>query len=282
MLVRRVHWLASYPKSGNTWARLFVQAYSDGYLDINKLNVTITDIKVSEYQNCASLPIDKFEPGAAVFFRPGALLNQAATSTKNPTIFKTHNRNEAVNGITLIPKELTKSAVYLVRDPRDMVISISKHMGKTIDESIDLINYNDYGLNREESNVVHFVGSWSNHVRSWLEDDRFPVTIVRYEDMLLNPVESFSRILTGLNLAVEEERVKNALKLCEFSRVKKQEENDGFMEKSDFQDSFFSKGTSGYWKEILTSEQEEKLISHHEDMMIEMGYLDSRQQLLFA
>lgn len=269
----QLHWLASYPKSGNTWVRCLLQAYFTGHLDINQLHVTRNDLHYPAYQLVCAQALQKMTPGAVVYYRYAALMNMVIEAGGRPLILKTHHMRESVNGVELIPDMLTGAAIYLIRDPRDVAVSLADHMGKSLDEAIDLMSRDDYILQRQGSGLVHFVGSWSKHVRTWQRPGLTPL-VVRYEDLLTDPVHELACILLHLRIERDEGRMCEAVNMADIARVQTQESASGFGERSEHQQQFFRRGTSGHWQDVLTGEQVHRIERDHGAMMRKYGYLD--------
>jgi len=116
------------------------------------------------------------------------------------------------------------------------------------------------------------MGSWSDHVRSW-QGASFPVLIVRYEDMIQDPLGSFTTMVTSLGLENDEARIQRAIQFSSFDEVKRQESEKGFREKNVKSTSFFRKGESGSYREVLTDSQIASICDTHRDVMTEFGYL---------
>jgi hypothetical protein len=169
---------------------------------------------------------------------------------------------------------MSKAAVYIVRDPRDVVVSFSKHLGVSIDKTIELMGKEDASLVREDTHT-HFLGSWSSHVTSWT-DERSSISCgcIRFEAIKENPLEAFELIFQGMGLHKHKqvmERIPWAIEECELERLRKQEEEIGFREASQHT-KFFNKGAVGGWREVLTAEQAGRIETDHGKVMSAMGY----------
>ena len=262
------YWLASYPKSGNTWVRMLLAAYKSGALDINaNSNVTQYDCDNYTWNSLSPVPLSHVNAETAVFLRPAVLLHLLYSRKSRPTIIKTHNARMRAAGVELIPPELTAGAVYLVRDPRDVVSSFARHLGKTVDEAITSMAEEYNKLVLPEVAIASWLTTWSHHARTWMKED---VTVVRYEDLKTHTEEQFIRILHGLRLKVNLPRVRKAIRLCNIEALKRQEQKAGFIEKG-VQDKFFGQGKG--WREELTEKQARRIEEDHGEMMRELRYL---------
>lgn len=280
-----IWWLASYPKSGNTWVRNVINAAVTGFPpDINAAYQYVCGDHTSLYQHTAAIPVNEMKQRDFLAYRLAALRNHIAIFGYRDTALKTHNANVSILDIPLIPVFMTKGAVYIVRDPRDVVVSFSKHLGKTIDEVIYFMS-NENGLIKNDNGIfAHYISSWSLHVQSWL-DERCPMNVgcIKYEDMRISPAETFRKLFDCFGLEfVNDSRIEWAVKECELSRLREQENKSGFKEASkkiekfsisNKKPNFFGKGKIGGWKNVLSLEQVEKIESNHKDIMVELGYL---------
>lgn len=268
-----INWIASYPKSGNTWVRCLVYAYTFGHLDINAIGQIIgSDLNLGAWYATAPLPWSDLNVQERLMCRYTALMIIMSTCGQPKCMLKTHCGNFNIDEVAMIPSAFSKSSVYLVRDPRDVAISYSHHIGKNIDETIDYMNMPNMCLDHKDSGVIQAVGSWSNNVQSWLEETKFEKIVVKYEDLKMDTATEFKKILEVLfpDVEIDYERVQNAVSLCEFDKLKTQEKEKGFIESTDHGE-FFHAGKSR-WRNILTSEQIQKIQNNHGEAMELVGY----------
>lgn len=268
----KINWLASYPKSGNTWVRCLIYAYTYGFLDINSMGVLInSDLNPGAWFAAAPLPWGELNEHEKLMCRYTALMIMITTSVnRNKLILKTHCGNYRIDSVDLIPERLTNTAVYVVRDPRDVAISYAKHVGISIDETIEKMTISNLCLDFNNTGIVQPAGSWKNNVLSWYSDTKFKKVIVRYEDLITDTEKEFKRILELYFPDIDNERVKNAVELCTFDKLKKQEEDVGFLESTE-NTKFFTVGKSN-WEEILTKDQISKIEEEQHEGMEKAGY----------
>lgn len=244
---KQIVWLASYPKSGNTWVRCFLDAYLTGSVDINEILCSVQDDVANAHQigdgvtNITKLPVDLQQ-----LTRPMALLRTVrmyqGENTKVPLFIKSHSPNMLVNGVELFPTSLTKKIVYLVRDPIDVLPSFSRHMGVDLDQGLEWMQDKFRVLSSTDTRVCDFIGKWDAHVTSFLNNDIHDVLIIRYEDLKENPVRWFSEILNHADISPDSNRVKKAIEAVSLDRLKKQENEKGFQESSPHsKDQFFGR-----------------------------------------
>lgn len=280
--IKRIVWLASYPKSGNTWMRFLLTSYIQGSLDINNdANYSFSDTMVQPYQASSTAPVHLLGQRGTTLIRPAALLQLIAWAPLKQVFVKTHNANMRLNhSSVLIPPELTDRAIYLIRDPRDVAVSSAYHVQDTIDKSI--VSMNDLGcmMPYKDSSTMHWLSSWSNHVGTWMSaadnslgpDKTFPILFVRYEDLLENPKEELRQVLEFLGLTpIDEERLSLAVELCQFNNLRRQEFQHGFREQPKGR-IFFRSGVAGQWRDVLTPEQVQTIETDHRTIMEAFNY----------
>lgn len=264
-------WLASYPKSGNTWVRMFLAAYaSGGSLNINALPaaVSLGDGTSDVYQAVCPYALDTMDPKAQTLIR-GAVLAFLSTMGKPPILLKTHVPNRALYSFPLIPDYWTHSAIYVHRDPRDLVSSYAAHMGITVEEAITAMSSDDT-LN-VGGNIYTPLGSWNEHVKSWLDKPGFPVLGLKYESLVADPETEFRDLLKFYGLEVDEVVLRRAIKATSLKKLKAQEKKNGFFEATK-NSQFFRKGEVGGWENELSDDQVRRIETATGEMMERLGY----------
>jgi hypothetical protein len=269
-------WLASYPKSGNTWLRAFLHNFlrdPDRSYDINKL----TDVTEGESQTSwfrAIAPDFDLDPSneRARALRP--LVHRAISQRSPDTVLvKTHNALLEEDGCPLVNLEVTAGAIYIVRNPLDVVISFSHHNGRSIDEMIDFMGATSAQTIANAVNVYERYGTWSEHVASWTSTPSPTMHVMRYEDMLANPWKSFSGLVKFLGLNAPRPRIEKAIRLSSFRVLKEQEQRGGFRERPARMEAFFREGKAGQWRKILTPAQISAIVAAHREQMARFGYI---------
>ncbi len=260
-----INWIASYPKSGNTWLRAFLDAYYTGEVNLQELLTCPADSKATLYSPGAvyphpeKLPIDQQHLLRGVgLFRYWKAWEQSESPI--PLYLKTHSVNMMINGVDLIPKPITKKAIYIVRDPRDILPSFAKHMGIDVDTAINWMK-NEKRILIGKEQMAEMISSWGTHVKYWTNDKGLDVKVVRFEDMKADPNYTFEDILLFLDpehYQKGRDRVKlaKAIELSGIVNLKKLERQTGFNESSPFQkNQFFSGGGRVGWKNKITAKQ---------------------------
>jgi hypothetical protein len=276
-LRKRIWWVASYPKSGSTWVRMLLNAYITGFPpDINSAWQYVTgDLQPSTYQITSAESLNNLVDTDIVYYRPAVLMNHILTSASRDLALKTHHAKVELDGIEMIPPRLSKAALYIIRDPRDVVHSFANHMGCTIDDAIEKMQNNQMTLTKNESSLYHVLLSWSAHVDSWtIHNKSVRTEVVKYEDLLEKPNRTWPLVLKAMGLEVDHSRLNEALDRCKFSELKKQEEDKGFRENGSG-DVFFRKGKSGTWKNLLSPQQIRLVEDNHRVTMERWQYLSS-------
>jgi hypothetical protein len=247
---------------------MLLTAYHLGVLDINA-NSTFSQHDVNAYLHNVVSPVSltTLEPEQAVYLRHAVLMHLLASTKYRPNIIKTHCANIQVGGVELIPGPMSAGAVYVVRDPRDVVVSFARHIGASVDVTIGNMATAENRLQNQGTAVASWLQTWSNHVKSW---DIPGCTRIRYEDMKEDPYGEFVKILEGFRMTLDEDKARKAVELCELDRLKKQEEEKGMFIEKGKHDKFFGQGKG--WKNELTEAQVKKLELDHGEVMESLGY----------
>lgn len=277
--MRRLVWLASYPKSGNTWVRLFLDAYSHPErqnLDINTVDVSLHAANRDLFDRVIGLEASELTPAEIERYRPD-VYRQLAVEANEPLFIKVHDRwRHNADDAPIFPPETTAATIYIARDPRAVAPSYANHYGVSIDEAIERMGTSDYAdvgrSDRLAAQLHQPVGSWSQHVVSWLDQPELPVLLVRYEDLHVAPDATFAAILEHAGLVVEQARLASALDQSRFDRLRAQEEAVGFKERLSPAPRFFRRGVAGGWREELTTAQIARIEADHGPVMARLGY----------
>ncbi len=269
-------WLASYPKSGNTWLRAFVHNFlrdPERPHDINKLTDLTAGESMTHLYRAQDPALDQhFTDERVRELRP--LVHRAISrSSPDNVLIKTHNALVEENGHPLISLDLTAGAIYVVRNPLDVVISFSHHNRTTIDNMIEFMGSKTAATVSNEKNVYEIYDSWSGHVASWTATPSPTLHVMRYEDMLANPQKSFAAVVKFLGIEAPRQRIEKAIRLSSFTVLKEQERRQGFRERPSAMEAFFREGKAGQWKKVLTKEQVAAVVSAHREQMARFGYV---------
>ncbi len=268
-------WLASYPKSGNTWMRAFLHNLlrnPDKPADINDFNKFCLGEDLSTYYNHFDpRPCNEMSPKELAALRPK--VHQLLTEAYPDSVFvKTHNYLGEWEGQPLVNMECTAGAIYIVRNPLDVAISSAHHFGVTMDEAIARMASPGNGSATTDIHVRQVFSTWSNHVQSWTQNPMSGLHVVRYEDILRQPFKTFAKVAKFLGLAPPRERLQRAVVNSSFRVLRKQEDEHGFVERSQHA-RFFRVGQAGQWRKVLSPEQVAAVVSAHREQMARFRYV---------
>jgi hypothetical protein len=278
-------WIASYPKSGNTWLRSLLCAYffsKDGKFNFNQLGnikqfssyfLSSTEVNESNYQSIVS---------------KNWIPTQEIINKDNKIHFlKTHNALCSINGNNFTNKKNTLASVYIVRDPRNIITSISNHYDFKLPDTLEFIkNKRKIIFPNNKKTKYHsdfnFISSWSDHYLSWKNIDFAPVKIIRYEDLLTDVDKVFISILEFLSKFIkinfDKNKIKNSIDSTNFDNLAKMEKKEGFLESSDSTKNhkkirFFHLGNKNTWKNLLDRKVSQNIEDHFKKEMESLGYL---------
>ena len=276
---KKIVWLASYPKSGNTWFRAFLTALlnpDNADVDINNLYPTTIASSRQLFDEMTGISSADLTPEEIDLLRP-LVYRQNALESDEVIYHKVHDAWLILpNGEPLFPADVSKAVVYFIRNPLDVVVSFAHHLSTGIDKTITVMNTPDYSFcqrtDRLHNQLRQKLFTWSGHVKSWVDDSGLPVLVMRYEDMKTSPIETFAKSVSFLGLSYALHEIEAALNQASFTRLKQQEEEKGFSEKSAGSASFFRKGVVGDWRNELSEEQVERIVETHGETMKRFGY----------
>lgn len=272
-------WLASYPKSGNTWTRaflhnLFALMQGEGAeQDINAINeFTTWDLAAKRYEPHLGKPILEASREEIAAVRP-KVQAEIAAETPGLALVKTHHALVLDRGHPTLNFAVTSGAVYLVRNPLDVAVSFAHHMGASIDDAIEQMGLAGLETPVTDKSVYEVYGSWSQNVASWTARPHRAVCVLRYEDLLDEPFGTFARLARHLMLRPTPEQMDEAIARSSFERLRAQEAAKGFREKPDSAERFFREGKAGQWRKALSRRQVRRIVEAHGEAMGRFGYL---------
>jgi aryl sulfotransferase len=281
-------WLASYPKSGNTWFRVFLtnlRGEEDVPAQINKLNSTPIASARDIFDDAVGIESSDLTMDEIDRLRP-EIYEHIAANADETLFMKVHDAYTYVDKNTpLFPKKATLGAIYFIRNPLDVAVSFAHHSDWDYDTAISRMadeRYAFYGRpSRLDNQLRQRLLSWSGHVLSWVDESGLPVCVLRYEDMKQRPAETFGRAVMFSGLEYTKEQIARALDLSSFEELQRQEKESGFREKSPSSDLFFRKGEVGSWRGELTEKQARQIVNDHREVMRRFGYLGTNDEAVF-
>ncbi len=279
-------WIASYPKSGNTWIRSLLSSYL--YSDNGVFNFDLLE-KIQQFPSK-----QYFEPFTKDFTNIKkisdywiAAQDRIRIFNKEPIFLKTHSALCTFENNPFTNKENTSAVIYIVRDPRNLITSFSHHYSLGIDESFDymkdknqMLLKNNYG--QGDFGIATVVGDWATHYQSWKNIKFAPILIIKYEDLIKDAKKVFYSVLNFLSnlisIKIEEKKVINAIDSCSFENLSKKEEKEGFAEaafsKNDLKKlKFFNLGKKNNWENLLDPKIEKKITTIFHKHMKDLGYI---------
>ena len=285
---KNIIWLASYPKSGNTWFRVFLTNLlyeADNPANINDLAETSISSSRKVFDDYTGLSSSDLTFEEIDKLRPDVYRMQSEES--NELIFKkAHDKFYWVDkDQPLFPPEITKGAIYFIRNPLDVLVSFAYHSAKPVYKMISSINDSNYAFcdknDKLQNQLRQILGSWSDHTISWISQDLIPIHIMRYEDLVNNTFNTFKQAVQFIGLEKSDKQIKIAIAKSSFSVLSEQEKRDGFREKMIRTKSFFRKGQIGDWKNHLSEQKKKKIVFNNKEIMLKFKYLDSNYKPIF-
>ena len=275
--------LSSYPKSGNTWTRLFFYALQNRAKEIDldhfAKNISTMDSQKTHFASVLGVDPNSLTQQEIAETIP-KVQRYLALKSKNRELIKTHTANGEFGGTPTMDFSVIRAVVYIIRNPLDVVASFASHMGYGFDRSIkamatskNWLRAETKELRDEAPQVAQLMGSWSEHVAGWTGRPDPRVTVVRYEDLKHDTVVSFKRVVDGLGLRKTRAEVAEAVAKTDFAQIQAKEAKKGFTETVHKNQKFFRKGQTGGWREELSDDQVKEVIRHHAFQMNRFGYI---------
>ena len=275
-------WIASYPKSGNTWMRVYLYHLmrlmnglprSDNDLHALDKASTYEARLVGLFEEMIGKPLAQASRYEVALIRPqvhAAIVQR----TGSVSLIKTHAALGQLGNLPTHNLAVSCGTIYIVRDPRDLAISLAAHNGSTIDAAITDMATPSYGTQNSDQAAFEVWGSWSENTLSWTDKPHEAVLVVRYEDMHADPTATFTAVARHLRQKPTPEQIAEAIELSSFKELRDAEIAAGdFRERSERADRFFREGRVGEWREKLTPAQVQSIEDAHRAQMMKFGYL---------
>ena len=275
-----ITWIASYPKSGNTFLRSFLSAYFFSVTGKFEFNLLYNILQFP------SLKFSKRDLSSKKETAQNWIINQNHFFENKDVFLKTHNTLEEFEGYKFTSMNQSKGGIYIIRDPRNIILSMSHHYSLTFQESYDKIIDEKASLlektyNEDHSNFT-FLGSWSNHYKSWRDNKDFKILFIKYEDLEKNNELVFKKVINFINELnnesnkIVDNKFFNAIKSTSLVNLKNKENISGF-EESVYSNlgkkrNFFNLGFQNKWQKKLPSDIVNKVNKNLEKELIELGY----------
>tara|TARA_S200000501_G_C20848764_1_gene754780 strand:+ start:1851 stop:2693 length:843 start_codon:yes stop_codon:yes gene_type:complete len=277
-------WIASYPKSGNTWVRSIISSLiysSSGIFNFNLLkNIKQFPNKV-HFENLT----DKFQD-VQELKKFWVAAQERINLDKKIKFFKTHHLNCKIQEYPFTNRDNTLATIYIVRDPRNLVNSFTNHY--TVDKdtakeqiiSPKFVTGAVYKQNKQ-NNVFTILGSWKDHYNSWTKKND-NLLLLKYEDLLLDPNKEINKIIkfikNYLSFDYDDDKITNIINSTSFESMQKMEIENGFHEavqnKIDKNKvNFFNLGKNNNWEKYLEKSDIEYLVNKLGSEMEELEYI---------
>ena len=283
-------WLASYPKSGNTWVRFYILSLLMGKktdVNLNHLKAIMAYPHSTQFEGLVSNLFDLDE-----IAKNWIASQKKVNSNKHLRFFKTHNMLGNYKEYPFTDSENTLGAIYIVRDPRNVITSLKNHYSLPNYEKAKEFMFDEnkiLAMSERQKNLFmkskifplkQFVGSWRTNHLSWKYMNK-NYLLVRYEDLTENPKNEFTKIadFVGnlLKLKFTEDQIDTAIDLSSFEKLEKMEKDNGFTESTVNQEGvrnkFFYLGPKNDWKKILNKKIIDDIEKKFQKEMKELGYL---------
>jgi len=280
-------WLASYPKSGNTYVRAFLSAYyfsENGQFDFSQ----ISNIDQFPHEKFFKEKVNSISEASKQWLP----IQKEINKDKKIRFFKTHSFLGHYQNNEFTSPETTLGAVYIVRDPRNVLTSLKNHYSFDDDKALEMITDKSRSLmsNNGSHASLNFISSWAENYISWFKDGRFRRLFIKYEDLITNKYETFRDIIVFTNTLMNKVEGVNKLKLqkaiesTNFNDLKKKEISETFDGSqssfkswrkfhSENKNLFFNLGPENNWKKILKTKISNKIEISFEKEMKKLGYL---------
>ena len=282
-----IFWIASYPKSGNTWLRTLISAYY--YSNNGIFNQSILK-NIEQFPEKKHFVDFNYDPEIVTDTAKFWINSQKKINKDNKIrFFKTHNIFGKVNNFDFTNKDNSAGCIYIVRDPRNVITSLENHYEMRHEEALKWITnlnkyiYDAHKIKEDGYSNFQFISSWSMNYKSWNIQKKIPVKIIKYEDLLKETFVVFKDIVEFVNktLNIKEkiniDKLKNSVNSTNFNKLKNEEKNNGFIEavlskKNKEKIPFFNLGPDNDWRKILDKNQQSKLTNIFKEDLIELGY----------
>jgi hypothetical protein len=273
-------WLASYPRSGNTWTRNFLhnlfrvlEGKEPEPQDINALGeYTLWDVAGRRFEQLLGKSLDAASRSEIAATRL-KVQKKIADEADAPIFVKTHNALVLDRGHPTVNMGATSGAIYIVRNPLDVVISFAFHFGIDLDAAIDKMGQRGLETDITQHAAYEVYGSWSENVMSWTRKPHRAIYVMRYEDMLQRPVEIFRGLCRHLLLNPNDTELARAIELSSFEQAKAQEAAKGYRERPNQSKSFFRAGRAEQWRQQLSCQQVCRIVTENREQMARFGYV---------
>ena len=282
-----IFWIASYPKSGNTWLRALISSYYYSKDGVFQEKIIKNIGQFPEKKHFTSFNYDpKIVTDTTRFWIKA---QEKINEDKKLRFFKTHNAFGVLNNQNFTNKENSIGCIYIIRDPRNIITSLKNHYELDDDNALKWMTrennfiYDVEKLDRDGYSDFQFISSWVTNYKSWKVQKKIPIKIIKYEDLLNKTYAVFMDVVKFINETtnnkekISKDKLKNSVNSTLFDKLKNNEEKYGFSEaiqskKENKKIPFFHLGPKNDWRRILDEDFKKKLNNVFEKNLIELSY----------
>lgn len=290
--MRSLHFIASYPRSGNTWVRTFLfhlfrdQGHIPATSTLRQVESLLPwDAHPTVYRHAMGADVGELDVAAALAARPH-IHHWLSTRLKTPPAIKTHSLFGSIGGSPLFNMDVTQGALYLVRNPLDVIPSLAKLLDKTVDEAIEIAErplYVHAGIleaaeanqSPEPGEAPDLWGSWSQNVLSWTKGGPVGTLVVRYEDLIADQTKWFSTICADMGLTFTGDEIDRAIEGASLKNIREKVASNEASPPG-WNRGVVGSGAGVGYEDKLTRDQAKRIIDTHGDVMQSFGYIDDR------
>jgi hypothetical protein len=271
---KNIIWIASFPKSGNTWTRFLLNALMHRKTELADLN---TDARITGACTAKALLKD-FMPETGELkerlMTRGEGLRQFSQSRElgKKLVLKTHSALAAFMGKAQIPMDVTAAAILVIRNPFDVLCSCMNHFGFDEEQAFSFLDKISSTIGETDKHLPVLTTNWDGYIQSWVKNASFPILLLRYEDLTSHPFTSATRMCKFFNIKASENEIMAAIRATSFDSLQKLEDDSGFKEASEKGERFFYKGEVGYFKDKLSQATIDKVVARFGESMKKYGY----------
>ena len=280
-------WLTSYPKSGNTWVRFFILSLLLG----NKMEINLNHLKnIEQFPSKSQFVGLKLDlKNLREVAKNWITVQNKINLSKKVRFYKTHNTFCQIDKNSFTNHKNTLGAIYIVRDPRNVITSVKNHFNHNSYEETKNFMFDEKrvvllarpNFNRRDYSLPQIIGSWQTHYKTWkIMNKNF--LLIKYENLINTPNSEFKKIANYLERLFKtkftNEQIERAINSSSFDKLQKMEEKKGFIEsvenkQTGEKNKFFYLGPKNDWTKILDKEIADEISSRFEPEMKELGYL---------